>query len=379
MAPLPSYFDRFLKKIRLQQDLREELQDAHKELSDRLERDAALKPIFVDTFLQGSYKRATIVQPDANDAADVDLVLVTGLDETLHPKPASAMALFEPFLESNYRGKWEPQARSFGIAHGRIKMDLVITSAPSEVVREMLAWKAIRSQMTLDQDIEFRVRRSWVEPHLRTGAPGWLKALHAEGQPLGDWSADPLRIPDRYQERWEATHPIAQIDWTAEKNRLCNEHYLDVVRALKWWRRRHAVPKYPKGYPFEALIGDACPPNIDSVADGIVRTLEVIDERWRDHALARATPYIKDHGVDQNVLARVDGTDFARFHALIGPAARTARAALEAADKFQSVPLWQSLFGPEIPDLPAQEADSQQQGGFSPRTTVGLVGGGRFG
>ncbi len=387
MSALPTYFADFLKAIRLQDDLRTELQEAHRELTERLEKDASLKPIFVDTFLQGSYKRSTIVDPQEGDFADVDLVVVTGLEERMHPEPATAMDLFIPFLDRNYRGKWEAQDRSFGIEEGKIWMDMVITSAPSEAMRGVLAYKAVRSRMSLEEDLEFRIRGAWVPPEQRMAPHSWKQIMAREGEPLGAWGEDPLRIPDRTRRCWEPTHPLAQIDWTAEKSRQTNGNYLGVVRALKWWRRRNPKPKYPKGYPLEALIGDACPDGITSVAEGVTRTLEVLDERWRAVAAEQQVPYIKDHGVDQNVLGRISGEEFAQFHALLGPAARTARSALEAEQKEHSVFLWQDLFGGRFPDVRGQEGPGGPPGpegggptgGFTPRTAVGTVGGGRFG
>lgn len=381
MPALPSYFDDFLKSIRLQADLREELQEAHRELTERLDKDQLLKPVLVETFLQGSYKRSTIVDPEDGDMADVDVVVVTGLDERAHPEPSSAMDLFVPFLNDNYAGKWEPQDRSFGIEQGGVWMDMVITSAPSEAVKRVLAFKAVRSRMTLEEDPEFKIRGAWTEPQFRTAPHNWRVVMEAEGQPLGDWSEDPLRIPDRTRKCWEPTHPLAQIDWTAEKSRQCNGHFLGVVRALKWWRRRNPTPKYPKGYPLEALVGDACPDGITSVADGVVRTLEVLDSKWAGHKAAGRTPYIKDHGVDQDVLGRISPEEFGQFHALVGPASRTARAALDAEDKYVSVELWQKLFGGRFPDAPDSGGSGGDgpRGGFTPRREVGTVGGGRFG
>lgn len=380
MSTLPTYFADFLKSIRLQDDLRTDLQEAHRELTERLQADATLKPILVGTFLQGSYRRATIVDPDEADLADVDVVVVTGLAEQAHPEPATAMDLFRPFLDSNYRGRWEAQDRSFGIQQGRVWLDMVITSAPSEATKRLLASEAVQSRLTLDEDLEYRVRPTWLPPERRPSPHTWQRIMAGAGDGLGAWSDDPLRIPDRTRRCWEPTHPLAQIDWTAEKNRLTNGHYLGVVRALKWWRRRNPHPKYPKGYPLEALIGDACPNGITSVAEGVTRTLETMLERWSQHAAFHEVPHVQDHGVEQNVLGRISGTEFAAFHALLGPAARTARRAFEADDKEQSVFLWQNLFGGRFPDARGEGAGAgTAAGGFTPRTEIGTVGGGRFG
>lgn len=63
------------------------------------------------------------------------------------------------------------------------------------------------------------------------------------------------------------------------RTRNTNGHYVNVVKAIKWWRRLNAAPPYPKGYPLEHLIGISCPDGIASVAEGVVRTLEDIRDR----------------------------------------------------------------------------------------------------
>ncbi len=78
-------------------------------------------------------------------------------------------------------------------------------------------------------------------------------------------------IMNREAEKWDKTHPLEQIRWTAEKNRNCNTHYVNVVKALKWWRKtQYPDMKHPKSYPLEHFIGDCCPDGITSVAEGVV-------------------------------------------------------------------------------------------------------------
>ena len=58
-------------------------------------------------------------------------------------------------------------------------------------------------------------------------------------------------------------------------------HYVNVVKAGKWWRKRNADGRYPKGYPLEHLIGANCPDGVGSVAEGLTRTLEAIRDNYR--------------------------------------------------------------------------------------------------
>lgn len=164
------------------------------------------------------------------------------------------------------------------------------------------------------------------------------------------WKSDPLRIPDRDADEWKDTHPLAQIQWTWQKNKLCNGHYVHVVQALKWWRRLNNEPKYPKGYPVEHLIGQHCPDGITSVAQGVVQTLESIAASYAYELSWGQVPYLADHGVaDHNVFGRVSATDFAAFHGMICNAASLAREACDEKDAHESSKLWNSLLGSKFP------------------------------
>src|SRR5688572_9706552 len=111
---LASYFMDFLSGIRLTDRQTTDAITGHSTLRKRLLADDDLKPIVVDTFLQGSYKRATAVRPSEGQRADVDVVVVTRLNKDEYT-PNAALGTFIPFLDKHYEGKYELQGRSFGI------------------------------------------------------------------------------------------------------------------------------------------------------------------------------------------------------------------------------------------------------------------------
>lgn len=123
-----TYFSDFLADIRLQQNHRDELKTGHTTLQNRLWADEDLSKIIVNTFLQGSYHRATAIRPHGGKRADVDIVVVTKIPESTNPE--DAMALFKPFLDKHYKDKWELQGRSIGISMSYVDLDLVITPRP---------------------------------------------------------------------------------------------------------------------------------------------------------------------------------------------------------------------------------------------------------
>jgi len=268
---LPSYFSDFLQDIRPTANQKADAKTGHETLRKRLLSDDDLSPKIVTTFLQGSYRRATLIRPSSDCLADVDVVVVTTISEDLTPQ--KAMNLFVPFLEKYYKDKWEFQGRSIGIGLSDIELDLVITSAPSEADRDALQSRSVTAEDTPEEADDWRLVKSWVPTGERymAGAATRLELARKEAE----WKLSPLRIPDRDAKEWKDTHPLEQMKWTWAKNRACKKHYVNVVKALKWWRRvNYEIPEYPKGYPLEHIIGQSCPDEIASVATGVTRTLE---------------------------------------------------------------------------------------------------------
>lgn len=343
---LSTYFIEFLKKIRPTKNQKDDCKTGHQTLRNRLHADEKLKPILVSTFLQGSYRRATAVRPKGEAKLDVDIIAVTSLDRCDYPDPDKAMDEFVPFLKKHYKGKYQRQGRSFGIELSYVNLDLVITSAPSEAEVEVYESKAVRTDLTLEDVNDWLLMKSWIPPDERVNQTAFLESIRGK-----EWQTEPLWIPNRDAGEWEETHPLEQIKWTWRKNASCNKHYVNVVKALKWWQRVHYEDNRPKGYPLEHLIGVCCPDDINSVAEGVTLTLETIVTDYKTYAQDKQTPFLSDHGVpDHDVLERVDGEEFAEFYEHAKEAAEIAREALDADTKEKSIEKWRELFGSKFPD-----------------------------
>ena len=366
MPALPSYFDRFLQDIRPTQNQRDECKTGHETLRDRLHNDESLKDIAIDTFLQGSYRRATAVRPTGDSKSDVDVIAVTNLDKSKYT-PRQAMALFTPFLDKHYKGKWKAKGRAFGISLSYVELDLVITAAPSEV--QTKSWR----ELTRLNESDILGETAW-EPADIWFPESLLDSSITERKAA--WKLEPLDIPDREANEWDKTHPLAQIAATWAKNRGTNWHYVNVVKAVKWWKvSQQSDMEYPKGYPLEHLLWVSCPDNIDSVAQGVVLALEDISSRYQVYADSGQVPFVPDHGVpEHNVLGRLSAEDFQEFHQRICVAADRARNAFDETDVCESAEKWRLLFGSKFPQCP----NNAKQGGYTPRKEASIVPGGRF-
>ncbi|MDR9762232.1 hypothetical protein RJJ37_21735 [Rhizobium redzepovicii] len=362
---LKAQFSEFLREIRPTDRQKESWKMGASTLRSRLSSDEELSKIVVATFLQGSIRRSTAIRPIGDKRPDVDIVVVTDIDYHA-TTPQKAMDKFVPFLERHYPGKWRPQGRSFGIELTYVDIDLVITALPTDPASRQAMEKLYRSQSvlttdTLEEDASWRLNESW-KP-----TPFGSQPLEMEDAPTGNWRPNPLFLPDRDVGNWGRTHPLAQIQWTAAKNRACNGHYVNLVRATKWWRQQNAlvVPKYPKGYPLEHMIGHVLKNGTTSVATGFVQALESMRDDWRINAMIEQVPELPDHGVpEHNVLKRLSAEDFKAFHAAITIAAGLSREALDSDDARKSGELWQKLFGTKFP-LPGPNGGDRKPGFFT--------------
>jgi hypothetical protein len=163
-----------------------------------------------------------------------------------------------------------------------------------------------------------------------------------------------------YYER--AKNKYNEIIWTIDKNKRCNGHYINVVKALKWWKKVMCPDmKHPKSYPLEHFIGDCCPDGIESVAEGVVLTLEKIVNYYP------TKPFLVDRGVpEHDVFGRLSDDDYNDFYVSVCDAAKIAREAYDCENLHESVAKWRNLFGSMFPEPPTKENNSAN--GFSKRT-----------
>lgn len=351
MVSLPSLFRTFLSNIRPTDHHIEGYKEGHETLRSRLQTDDHTSEFYVGDFLQGSYKRSTAVKPIGREKSDVDIIFVTDLDKR-SVSPREAMQRCEPFLDEYYAGQWEQKNRAYQIDADSVEIDLVLTAAPSEATEAALQPDGPLGGLEIGAGV---------------GKNGGHRVAEALGLTLDDseeaWKDDPLDIPNRRLDQWDETHPIATIEWTLRKNDRTDGHYVNVVKAIKWWRRTQVEePERPKGYPLEHIVGYCCPDAIDSVAEGVTRTFERIEREFLSEAAREETPTLSAHGLpNTNVLARLDGEVFAAFHDVVSDAATVARTALDEENKATSRERWHDLFGDEFPEYAGPDTDDDEE------------------
>lgn len=355
------YFTDFLKNIRLSQNQIKDLAKGHNTLRTRLSNDEDLSSIIETTYLQGSYKRNTAVKPKNGKRSDVDIIVVTNLDsEKLTPD--EALEMFVPFLEKYYPDKYEINQRSIGITLSYVDLDLVITAK----IKDEETLKTLKND---GNKMQFRFQKMISDEQFDVSD---FNDFFFNIEKSQSDSTEPILIPDTQENNWTLTNPLAQINWTLDKNKRCNGHYINIVKAMKWWKKQHETPKYPKGYPLEHLIGQACPDDTKSVAEGITDSLELIVSKYP------TKPVLIDHGVEtHDVFKRITNEEYEEFYELICEAAKTAREAFDEQDFSSSVNKWREIFGSEFPPPKNPNSSSEK---FTPRNSVTEeIGSARFG
>lgn len=376
---LQSDFAEFLQEIRPTKAMRDSLKTGHKTLRSHLNADEGLRRCLISDFLQGSYKRSTAIRPKGDRRSDVDIIVVTKLSEQEY-SPSKAMEVFEPFLNKHYKGKWRQQGRSFGIELSYVELDLVLSSAPSETETGILQAEALATDDDLESALDWRLHRSWLGLDARQSRSD-ARTLLAKAKMEAEWKSQPLRIPDRDANTWESTHPIAQIIWTRDKNDRTNTHFVNVVKAIKWWRvENYEEPEHPKGFPLERLIGECCDDGLENVAEGVVKTLETIVSKYVLTVAAGRKPSLPDYGVaSHDAFKRISADDFGEFYEQVKAGAALARRAFDSQDRAESGNLWRELFGSKFPKPPENGRGSGGSGrGYTPPTGPAVPGSGRF-
>lgn len=255
--------------------------------------------------------------------------------------PEAAMNVLKSFLNRNYPGKWKEKGRSIGIEMSKVKLDVVLTSAPSEVVERAL--------------LEFLQQDSTGGVSFDSGS---------------DWKEAPLWIPDREARNWQRTNPLEQIRWTQEKNARTNGYYIHVVKLVKWWwQTQHPEQDHPRSYPLEHIVGDCCPDGVTTLAEAFAATMAEIARRYRPGVPIHSS----DRGAhEQNVLKRITAADMNAFRSKVDACAVLAAQAISSQSRSEGANLWRKVFGRRFPV-------GKDLGSFTPREQPGQIGGGRFG
>jgi hypothetical protein len=295
---LNANFDEFLAAIEPTASTRETAISAHSTLRDRLANDADFAKLHVETFLSGSYKRSTAIQP----IKDTDIVVIINEDSTR--LPLKVLGELKQVLDKYYPAKSASQRRSIRIDLTKISLDVIPALAPN-------------------------------------GAD------------------NPLLIPDRELKRWIATNPKGHTAWTSRLNAATTNsetdrgRFVPLVKMLKWWKKvQLPEAKRPKGFTLECIAGQHHDPTARDWADVFIASLERINSAYGIYKVLPFVPGIPDPGLrGQNIPTGLTVSEFQAFLKKVNESLAVAKQARDSTDPQASAALWRKIFGNHFPDL----------------------------
>ena len=332
---LDTYFKDFLSNINLTKNQISRIKNTHETLRDRLKNDEELSKYIIDTFLQGSYKRATAIRPKNGEKSDVDIVVVLNLNKD-EIEPNKIFNLFENFLEKNYED-YEFNNKSIRITLSDVDIDLVIT---------------------LLDDISTSFSKNFFNKNV-------IKLMN-ENFNQKDYKKGYLYLPNTQENKWIKINPTAQIICTTSKNKKTNGIYIKVVKAIKWWQRLNYPDSHIKSYPLERLIFECCPNEIRNIAEGVCLTFENMTKYEQK-------PYLKDFALETDVLENISNFEYDKFYSRAYEASEISKQAYLEEDADESIKLWKELFGNKF-----DNSDTTKNSGFTKPNKKAEVPSGRF-
>ncbi len=270
---------------------------AHKTLRDRLATDPEFAAYHIETFLSGSYRRSTAVQP----IKDVDIVVIINANPN-KDTPRQILAFLKRVLDKYYATKTAPQRRSIRIDLADISMDVIPAVAPYGADRE-------------------------------------------------------IQIPDCTLQEWIWTNPKGHIDWTKRLNEATKDkpsdrgRFVPLVKMAKWWKRVQLPDaKRPKGFTLECLAGWHHDPSARDWADGFIAFLERVTMAYAAYKTRDAVPPIPDPGLPGKAIPTgLTPREFKAFLAAAEISLALSRRARDAATAKESADLWRQVFGDRFP------------------------------
>jgi hypothetical protein len=303
---IPSYFRRYLTAIQPTRSSRERAVQLHQTLTKRLSEDKPFQDWYDGTFLYGSYRRNTAVQP----IKDVDICVLLRIDRSDH-KPEAVVRRLRTVLDRNgYEDKTALQRRSVRIDMSGTTLDVVPVVADG------------------DDD-------------------------------------EPLWIPDRPLKEWVKTHPKGHIAEATRLNKEGNKRYIPFVKIVKAWYRyqlRGVERPKPKGFTLEALVAHYQDADAPSYAEAFVTFLTNLDADCGDELARGIFPPVPDPGLTGEVVKASFAPDEAkRFGEVVKASLKDAKAALAMEGITAGAAAWNGIFGPKFPTVPATTTERAAQ------------------
>lgn len=298
MSFVSDAFQAFLQNVSLPDSQIESAQRSNNALRNYLANDDYFGRLLLDTFLNGSYARHTVVQP----IKDVDVIAVVD-DGWMEADPSLAMDALRRKLAQRYTDRrTRRQRRAVKVTLSDIRLDVLLAVAP-------------------------------------------------------DGLEQPLRIPDRELRRWIQTHPKRQLALVKNLGARTNGNYSRLVQLFKAWARaRVAAADRPGSFVLECVVYHALAAHPASFSGSLDQAFAMLLQRvqvWdfgRGGLLNWGHPVVADPALpDLNVAERWDHEAADRVRKKLELALRRLEALNRSRWDDTEVHHWRQLFGDPFP------------------------------
>jgi len=317
-------FEKFLEnKVNLDKTRIDRLKSAHNELRSVLTEQDEVKKLYIDDYLQGSYRLRTGIKPVNGGEYDVDVILELNL--------------------KNDKGEY-------------IMNGYLVTEWLYNILKDIPAYK---------DKVEY-------PPKTRSVRIKYAKELRLDISPVHfNNDKDPVMIvPD-----WKLTNPKGYRNWCVSVHEASKQQFYFVTRILKYWRDlQTGVGSHPKSILLTTLIGK----NI-STKEGIsVNESLVITMKNLNNYLQKLTevPRVENPSLStENLAERFSYSDFISFKSMFKIASEKIIEAFNEEDEDKAIKMLNSseLFKDTFP-VTLYESEMKKAMNMSESIKQGVVG-----
>jgi len=306
-----SYFNRYLRAIQPSRSSRERAIQLHTTLVRRLHGHTEFDKVFDSSFLYGSYRRNTALNP----IKDVDACIIMNIDYQKYTPKRIVNYLRDTLEGMEYKDKTAHQQRSIRIDMSGTTLDVI--------------------PVVIEDDID-----------------------------------KPLRIPDQKLGKWIFTHPKGHMAEATRLNALSGDRFIPLVKIVKNWYRyqcRDEKRPKPKGFTLEALVAQYQDAAAPSYAEAFVDFLSNYWNAAKKDLQKGVFPAVNDPGRPGEILTVTFSTEEAKaFGVIVESSLNAAKTALALdGDIRDSAVAWREILGPKFPTGPARIVKSIAESTFS--------------
>lgn len=263
---------------------------------DAIIKTSLIKEFVLGTTLFGSYPRATMIPDIVSHPLDIDVLIITNLEEN-----ASPLQLREKMLPIFFNTSYDIIVgnRSIALVNEVVRIDLVFA-----IVKKTIRPQGINGAFDTAQNIYHSAIAN--------------KNLHYApyiGKEFESLSS--LFITNFADDTWVIDAPFGLITWTKALPEQTQNSYMIVVKLFKLIVKLQSLQNEPCNifnYPIERLISTIYPKVISEPTTAFICILRRMLQEFEPFTFSRQVPSISDISINNNVFRPISPDSFKCFY-----------------------------------------------------------------